>query len=420
MWDTLYDGFAYLNAQSWQSLVLLFWFVILFELPRYTFNFVTAGLLTPFQTSPEPIKKRPKITLFVAGHNEADSIERCLLAVQEQSWVPDEIIVISDGSTDLMTARLRDLRQQGLLHQIHSTGLRAGKAAASNLGIQQASGEIIINIDCDCTLDRFAFQRACEMFSDPTLGAVGGNIVVRNAGRSFITGYQSIEYLVILSLGKRGGNMTGQVVCASGAFGVFRRQALADVGGLDAGGGEDLDVTIRIRKAGWRVRFAPDAICYTDAPATFRAFLRQRFRWERDAIRLRYRKHKDQVSPLSKLMRPSELVHQLEFLIFDVGAALAMPIYLIWLFDTYGDTAPAILVAAQLGIFCLDAVSLAMVALTTPRVFSFRHVLYMPGYSVLNSYFMRFVRLAAYFQEWTFRASYEDSYVPRKVHMQRY
>jgi cellulose synthase/poly-beta-1,6-N-acetylglucosamine synthase-like glycosyltransferase len=101
------------------------------------------------------------------------------------------------------------------------------------------------------------------------------------------------------------------------------------VGGLDAGGGEDLDMTMRMRKAGWSVRFAPDAICYTDVPETFKAFIRQRFRWERDAIRLRYRKHRDQVSPLSSKMQPLELVHQLEFLIFDVGAALAMPIYLV-------------------------------------------------------------------------------------------
>jgi cellulose synthase/poly-beta-1,6-N-acetylglucosamine synthase-like glycosyltransferase len=420
MWEIFNDGFAYLNAQSWQSFIALFWFVILFELPRYSITFMTAGLVAAFEKPPEPSRKRPRLTVFIAGHNEADAIERCLQTIQEQTWVPEEIIVISDGSTDAMTARLRELRGRGLLTHIHSTDLRAGKAAASNLAIQRATGELIINIDCDCTLDRFAFQRACEPFADPRVGAVGGNIVVRNAARSFVTGYQAVEYLVILSLGKRGGNITGQVVCASGAFGVFRREALKGVGGLDAGGGEDLDVTMRIRKAGWKIRFAPEAICYTDAPDTFSAFIRQRFRWERDAIRLRFRKHRDQVSPLSGQLQNSELVHQLEFLAFDVIAALAMPVYLVWLFTTYGDTAPAILVAAQLGIFCLDMVNMAMVALTTPKVFTPRHLLYMPAYSVLNSYFMRFIRLAAYFQEWIFDASYADSYVPRKVHMQRH
>jgi hypothetical protein len=53
-------------------------------------------------------------------------------------------------------------------------------------------------------------------------------------------------------------------------------------------------------------------------------------------------------------------------------------------------------------------------------VLSLRCLLFMPAYSVMNSYFMRFVRLSAYIQEWVFEASYADSYVPMKVHLQRY
>ena len=113
-------------------------------------------------------------------------------------------------------------------------------------------------------------------------------------------------------------------------------------------------------------------------------------------------------------------MHQLEYLIFDVGAALAMPFYLVWLFSTYGDTALPVLVAAQLGMFVLDVFTLCLAALTMPKVLSVQHLFYMPAYSVLNSYFMRFVRLAAYFQEWIFTASYADSYVPAKVHRQRW
>ncbi|MGB0084419.1 MAG: glycosyltransferase family 2 protein [Rhodomicrobiaceae bacterium] len=419
MWDTFTDGFTYLTQQSTQSLIALFWYVILFELPRYAFIYTTAALMLPFQKRIEPLRKKPKITAVIAGHNEADVIERCVLALHEQTWVPDEIIIVSDGSTDAMAARLRELKRRGLITQMHATGLRAGKAAATNLAVKHATGEIIINIDCDCTLDRYAFERACDAFGEPSVGAVAGNIVVRNPEASFIAGFQSVEYLVILSLGKRGGNITNQVTCASGAFGAFRREALQAVSGLDAGGGEDLDVTLRIRKAGWQVRFAPEAICYTDVPETFRAFVRQRFRWERDAIRLRYRKHRDQLSPFSQQLRPLELIHQLEFLVFDVGAALAMPVYLIWLFSTYGHIAPAILIAAQFGMFVLDMVTVSIAALATPRVLSLRHLLYMPCYSVLNSYVMRFIRLAAYFQEWVFEASYADSYVPAKVHLQR-
>jgi cellulose synthase/poly-beta-1,6-N-acetylglucosamine synthase-like glycosyltransferase len=420
MWEIFDNGFTYLASQSWQSLIALFWFVIIFELPRYTITFLTAGLLLPFHKRPKYPRRRSRVTTVIAGHNEADSIERCVRALHEQSWPPDEIIVVSDGSTDAMTHRLRELRRLGLVQIVHSTHLRAGKAAATNLAVKSATGDIIINVDCDCTLDRFAFENICKAFSNPQIGAVAGNIVVRNPKVSFVTGYQSLEYLVILSLGKRGSNIVGTVVCASGAFSAFRKEALEAVKGLDAGGGEDLDLTLRIRKAGWGVQFAPEAICYTDVPATMGALLRQRFRWERDAIRLRFRKHRDQVAPMSPRLQGLELVHQLEYLIFDVGAALAMPFYLLWLFATYGDTALTILVAAQLGMFVLDVFTLCLAALTMPKVLSVRHLLYMPAYSVLNSYFMRFVRLAAYFQEWIFAASYADSYVPVKVHRQRW
>ena len=419
MWEIFDDGFTYLASQSWQSLIALFWFVIIFELPRYSITFLTAVVLLPFHRTHKPPRTRLRVTTVIAGHNEADSIERCVRALHEQSRPPDEIIVVSDGSTDAMTHRLRELRRLGLVHIVHSTQLRAGKAAAMNLAVKSATGDIIINVDCDCTLDRFAFENICKPFSDPRIGAVAGNIVVRNPRASFVTGYQSLEYLVILSLGKRGSNIAETVVCASGAFSAFRKPAFESVRGLDAGGGEDLDLTLRLRKAGWSIQFAPEAICYTDAPVTMGALIRQRFRWERDAIRLRFRKHRDQIAPTSTRLRGLELLHQLEYLVFDVGAALAMPFYLVWLFSTYGDTALVVLVAAQLGMFVLDIFTLCLAALTMPKVLSVRHLLYMPAYSVLNSYFMRFVRLAAYLQEWIFTASYSDSYVPAKVHRQR-
>ncbi|MFP3787151.1 glycosyltransferase, partial [Burkholderia sp. SIMBA_024] len=77
----------------------------------------------------------------------------------------------------------------------------------------------------------------------------------------------------------------------SGAFSAFRRKALDDIRGFDVGGGEDLDTTIRLRLKGWRIEYAPEAVCYTDVPTTVYQYIRQRLRWERDAIWIRYRKH---------------------------------------------------------------------------------------------------------------------------------
>ena len=65
-----------------------------------------------------------------------------------------------------------------------------------------------------------------------------------------------------------------------GAIGAFRREALTDVGGVSGATlAEDTDVTIAIGRAGWRVVYAEDARAWTEAPASFGALWRQRYRW---------------------------------------------------------------------------------------------------------------------------------------------
>ena len=112
-------------------------------------------------------------------------------------------------------------------------------------------------------------------------------------------------------------------------------------------GAKVCDVTLRLRSAGWKTLLAPDAICYTDVPATLMAVTRQRFRWERDAIRLRNRKHRDLLNPFSSRFKVVELLHELDFLIFNILAAIVFPFYLVWLFVTYGEFALIILMARR-------------------------------------------------------------------------
>lgn len=421
MWQVASDGITYLTSQSGDSLLHLFWFVALFEIPRYLFAFLAVAALS-FRTSREPTQLAPnigRVTVVIAGHNEQDSTDRCVRSVYEQSLTPDEIIVVSDGSTDRMPAKLRELQEEGLIKEGHCTQLRAGKSAGFNLALGRATGDIIVNVDCDCTFDRHALKEIVATFADPRVGGVAGNIVPRNASRSLITEFQAIEYLISISQGKQAANMTDLMTCVSGGFGAFRRQAITRVGGLDAGGGEDLDVTLRLREAGWKTLFAPEAICYTDVPETLGALTRQRFRWERDAVRLRYRKHGSLLNPFSRRFRPIELAHELDFIVFSILSAVVFPFYVLWLFATYGDLAVMILIGAQVGMLALDFVSFILAALTSPRLRSWPLLPYVPGYSLFNGLIMRFIRLFAYLQEWVFDASYRDAYVPQKVHRVR-
>jgi cellulose synthase/poly-beta-1,6-N-acetylglucosamine synthase-like glycosyltransferase len=414
----LADGIIYLTAQSGESLLRLFWFVAIFEFPRYTLSFLSVAAIL-FYPKGKQYPYLGKVTVLIAGHNEEESIERCVQALHEQSRPPDEIIVVSDGSADRMPEKLRDLQDAGLITEGHSTQVRAGKSAALNLALSRATGDIVIIVDCDCTFDRHALRDILEPFADPRVGAVAGNIVVRNANRNLITAFQAIEYLISISQGKQASDLTDQVSCISGAFGAFRIQALRGVGGYDAGGGEDSDVTLSLRKAGWKTVFASEALCYTDVPEKLGVLVRQRFRWERDAVHLRYRKHSDLINPFSPRFSLRELTHEVDFLVFNLGSAVFFPIYIVWLIATFGELGVIILIGAQAGMLLLDGAAFTLAALVTPRVNAVGLLPYVPGYSFFNGFLMRFVRLGAYLEEWIFRASYRDTYVPQKVHRAR-
>jgi cellulose synthase/poly-beta-1,6-N-acetylglucosamine synthase-like glycosyltransferase len=420
MWQYVTDGVIYLTSQSGASLFDLFWFVIIFEFPRYTMGFLSV-LVISFRTAKVPPLNIDvgQVTAVIAGHNEAEAIERCVRSLREQSRPPNQIIVVSDGSTDQMPAKLREFQQRGLIAEAHCTQLRTGKSAACNLGFSRATGAIVVNVDCDCILERHALLYLCQPFADPKVGAVAGNIVVRNSNASVIASLQAIEYLISISQGKQSANLTDQMTCVSGAFGAFRHTAIDSVGGLDSGGGEDLDVTLRMRGDGWTTVFVSDAICLTNVPTTVIGLTRQRFRWERDAVRLRYRKHRDLINPFSARFKFIELLHQMDFVLFNIVAAIAFPCYLMWLFVTYGEIAPIIIIGAQIGMLALDSFTFLLAAWLTPQVNAVALGPYIFGYSIFYGLIMRFIRLAAYLQEWIFRTSYRDSYVPMKVHTVR-
>lgn len=416
----LYQGIDFLLAQSEISLLVIFWYMLVFEVPRYAGAFLALAIAEIFPQH-EPASRRglaidgSRISVIIVGHNEADSIERCVRSLRDQSVQGMEIVIVSDGSTDDMASRASQLVRKGLANRALSTDLRGGKSAGMNLAIANATGDIIINADCDCSFDRFAIERIVEPFMDPEIGAASGDIVVRNRKQSLVTRFQAIEYVLTITVGKRISDSLGLVSCVSGAFGAFRLKALQQVGGMDVGGGEDLDLTMRLRAAGWRIAFIHDAICYTDAPATLWAFIRQRLRWERDSVRLRYRKHRPLMGPLSERFQPLETLHQVEYLLFSVVASVMFPLYIVWLFVHYGDFAVVILLAMQIALFGLDIAMLLLAAIIANRHVFFGNIFYLPGFAVFNGYLMRFVRLWAYIEEWTRHASINDNYVPQKV-----
>lgn len=413
--DTVASAWHFLRSLGPFDLFLLFWFTVVLEFPRYFMSFAVT-ILTMKSWSKHPLdttEPLAKVSILLAGHNEEDSIRRCVASLREQTYPNIEIICVDDGSSDRTFALMEAMERAGHIDRAVRCSLRGGKSSALNLASRLATGDIFVVVDSDSTFERYAIAEILVPLADPQIAAVSGNILVRNWRASIIASMQAIEYLIAISLGKAANDIFDQVSCVSGAFGAFRREAWQRLGGMDVGPGEDFDFTLRLRAAGYRVAFAPSAICYTDVPETLAGLARQRMRWERDAFWIRFRKFRRTLAP-SRHIQWQETIHQLDFFVFNVGAAALFPIYIVILFLEHGDFAFIVLIAAALGLYVLDGLSFALSVWFTGKPMYWRLTPFLIIYGPFQSYVMRFIRLSAYVTEWIFSKSREDEYVPEK------
>lgn len=413
---------AYL-PRTFGDFVLMFWFALIFELPRFVFATLAVGFAEFFRpgsvTAPSnrrsPWEKPPLVSLLLAGHNEGACLETAVRGLKEQTYQNIEIIVIDDGSTDDMADVGKQLLADGQIDSFLSTGLRGGKSSAANYGLGHCRGDIVMIADIDTSFDIDAIERVIEPLADPEVGAVSGNLAVRNPRDSVVTRYQSLQYLLSISLGRRFSSMVGMLFIASGAFAAFRRHALLGIGGWEVGPGEDADITAKLRQAGWKIRFAPDAWALTDVPVDALSLARQRLRWNRSLIRVRLRKFAPMFYPWRANFSLSNAAGHADILFFQGLLPLSFFFYLLTLFAQYGTDALAILAIVSTG-YVITTFFAALVALAlNPAYADWRLLVYVPGYSLFNAYFLRAVSVYSYIDEWFLRKSYKDSYVPTRV-----
>lgn len=401
----------------WEMSCLL-WLTLLVEAPRYFVGMhaTAMAILVHPESAPKQIRFVPRTCVLLVGHNEESSLEKCVRSLRSQSVSGFEIACVDDGSTDRTFAIMRRLQQEGAVQTVAQLQLRGGKAAGINFAARLTSAEILVVVDCDCSFEPDAIEELLRpLVEDELVSAVSGNILVRNWRRSITTSMQAIEYLQSISLGKTFSNVIDQVSCASGAFAAFRRHAWDAVKGMDVGGGEDLDFTIRLRMAGHRIVFTRYAICYTDVPDTAYALIRQRNRWERDAFWIRLRKYPRIMNPFRGDFLWREAVHQLEFVLLNIVPTLVFPFYLIWLLTEFGEAAPILLLTVAVILFSLDVATFAAAVLLTGKPIYWRLLPFLPLYGVFQSCVMRPDRLYAYLSELVLSLSRGDNYVPQKV-----
>jgi peptidoglycan-N-acetylglucosamine deacetylase len=236
---------------------------------------------------------KPSVTVLIPAYNEESVIVDTVRSAIASDYPNLEILVIDDGSTD-RTAELvrenfgKDPRVRLLLQA------NGGKPSALNHALSEATGEIAVSIDADTIVDPEAVPRLVRHFADPRVGAVAGNVKVMNRNR-WITRWQALEYITSQNLEKRAFDLLNCIPVVPGAAGAWRTDLLRSSGGFSGDTvAEDTDLTLTIRRNGWKILYDEDAIGRTEVPETVEALIRQRFRWTFGTLQAVW-KHRDTV-----------------------------------------------------------------------------------------------------------------------------
>ena len=259
-------------------------------------GFMNAFLATSLLLDHRPARRAPLaypgVTILVAAYNEEAGIGATLESLANLNYVgPVEALVINDGSTDRTVGEFHAARAELRFPENISVRLldfeqNRGKAAALNSGLAVASHDLVCTIDGDSRLRSDSLKEIVERFlSDPPgTMAVAGAVLVRNSRATLITAAQEWDYFHGISAVKRMQSMYHGTLVAQGAFSLYRKDALEEVGGWPESVGEDIVMTWAMLERGHRIGYAEDAIVFTDAPTTFRQFYHQRKRWSRGLI----------------------------------------------------------------------------------------------------------------------------------------
>jgi len=284
-----------------------------------------------------------------------------------------------------------------------------------NFALPFTTAELLVCVDGDSHLNPGAIWEIVQPFSDPTVGAVSGAVLARNPFVNLTTWLQASEYLHCIFLGRMFASRLDIMGIISGAFGAFRRDAIARLHGWDVGPGEDGDLTLRLRKARYRIVFAPYAQCLTNLPTSFWRLVKQRRRWEWAAVTFECRKHVDLGNIFSPNFRWSNLLMLLDRWLFNVALPYVLWAYAAWLVFNPKPHTINHLIFYYLVYVGMDLLQLLIVLFySNDRRRDFLAGLVAP-LSPLYYLILKAVALWALTEELISRRSFRDGFVPEHV-----
>jgi len=287
-------------------------------------------------------KIAPPISVIAPAYNEEVTIIASARSMLSLRYPAFDVIIVNDGSTDstlgLLSEEFRLVKvQRPLALLLPHRPVRAvyrslvaerlwvidkengGKADAQNAGISLSQSMLFCIVDGDTILEPDALIRGVVPFLDEpdrTI-AVGGRLRVANGldvrdGQvndirvtdKFLQRVQILEYLRSFVLNRLAWSRVNALMIISGAFGLFRRDVVMEIGGYKQGSlAEDLDIVIRLhahmmeQKRDYRIDFVPEPMCWTEVPQSLRVLARQRARWQNGALECFFQNAKMTLNP---------------------------------------------------------------------------------------------------------------------------
>jgi cellulose synthase/poly-beta-1,6-N-acetylglucosamine synthase-like glycosyltransferase len=404
------------------ELLIILGVLLLVDAPRYAYSvllmaswdvvrWVQTGRLPDVAADPDYL---PSVTVVIAGYNEAATIAETMHSVCNR-YHDLQLIVVDDGSTDGMADVAREYAAGKPNIRVLSRAERGGKSSALNMGLQEATGEVLVTVDADSRLEDHSILELIQPLKDPNVAAVSATVKAWNPFASLAAWLQAYEYRQTIFISRMVRGRTGVLGIVSGAFGAFRTAVLKELGGWDVGPGEDGDLVLRIRKAGYRVDVAPYANCFTNVPTSWSQLFRQRCRWDRTVITFECRKHNDMGIPWSPHFRWSNFALMTERWFFNVVCVYTFWLYGIWVLTAYPDSSLKLLLLLYCCGLCVEFLQMLGLLFYSDRPLQdLKLSLVLPLYPLYQVY-LKFVNLVALTREIFFRDSGEDNFVPLKV-----
>lgn len=222
-----------------------------------------------------PRARRVGLTVLVPAYNEGASIADTIRSLQTQTVAIDEILVIDDCSTDDTGDVARALGAT-VLRPPRNTGSKAG---AQTFALGRVRTRYTMAIDADTVLAPDAVEKLLPALEEPRVAAACGFALPRRVRTLWERG-RYVEYLFAFSFFKPVQDHYGRPLISSGCFSAYRTDALRECGGWSGRTmAEDMDLTWSLYRAGWGVRFVPDAVCYPIEPHDLHFLGKQLRRW---------------------------------------------------------------------------------------------------------------------------------------------